>query len=288
MVRTFIFINHGANGGVSIGFYIPVEPSVQLYVEDINPGSEKTILFIHGWPINHKMFEYQINQFPKRGYRCVSLDLRGFGISDRPWSGFSYDRLADDIHEVIKALQLSDITLAGFSVGGAIVIRYMARHHGAQVAKLALVSAAAPSFLQRPGFPHGQTRETVNQLIEQTYKDRPHMLNEFGNMFFARYKTEDFKEWFKGLGLAASGHATAEVLVSLRDEDLRDDLAKIEVPTTIFHGVQDQICPYPLAEAMHAGIRGSTLIPFELSGHGLYHDELETFNQEFLRFLAQP
>jgi non-heme chloroperoxidase len=95
---------------------------------DVNPEGNKTILFIHGWPLNHKQFEYQFNVLPAMGYQCIGIDWRGFGNSDKPFNGYNFDRLADDIHAVIVALQLKEITLAGHSTGGAISIRYMARY----------------------------------------------------------------------------------------------------------------------------------------------------------------
>ena len=103
-----------------MGFYINVEPDVKIYVEDLNPTGSKTILFVHGWPGNHNLFEYQFEQLPKMGYRCIGIDYRGFGLSDRPWTGYNYDRLADDLRIVINAMQLSNITLCGNSTGGAI------------------------------------------------------------------------------------------------------------------------------------------------------------------------
>jgi len=200
------------------------------------------------------------------GYRCIGVDLRGFGKSDRPWDGYSYDQLADDIRLAVDTLQLEDMTLVGFSMGGAIAIRYMARHAGHKVSKLVLAGAAAPAFTQRPGYPYGLTKEAVNQFIKSTYTDRPKMVDDFGNMLFARPVTQSFKRWVFGLGIEASEHATAMTAVSHRDEDLRQDLSRIHVPTGIFHGVQDRICPFPLGELMHAGIRGSELIPFMLDG----------------------
>ena len=107
-----------------------VEPWVKIYVEDLNPKGNKTILFIHGWPANHKLFEYQFNIFPAMGYRCIGVDIRGFGKSDKPWGDYSYDRLADDVRTVVDILKLQNFTLAGHSVGGAIAVRYMARHKG--------------------------------------------------------------------------------------------------------------------------------------------------------------
>ncbi len=117
-----------------MGHYIKTEEHVTLFVEDIGHG--RPIIFLHGWPLNHKMFEYQMNELPKRGFRFIGVDLRGYGQSDRPWEGYDYDTMADDVKAVIYTLQLENAILAGFSMGGAIAIRYMARHEGADVDKL--------------------------------------------------------------------------------------------------------------------------------------------------------
>lgn len=270
-----------------MGYYIKVEPNVKIYVEDVNPEGKKTILFIHGWPANHNLFEYQFNNLPESGYRCIGIDLRGFGDSDKPYRGYSYDRLADDIRNIVDALKLKDFTLAGHSVGGAIAIRYMARHNGYGVSKLALFAAAAPSFVKRSDFPYGLPREDVNKLIKKTYNDRPEMLREFGDMFFFQYVTEPFSEWFFQMGLRAAGWATAAVAASLRDETLFSDLKKIHVPVLILHGVHDKVCPFPLAQIQRREIRNSKLVPFEKSGHGLFWEERDKFNKELAQFIEE-
>lgn len=265
-------------------YFVKVDSGVSIYVNDLNQDAEKTILFIHGWPVNQKMFEYQFNELPKLGYRCIGIDLRGFGNSDKPWDGYSYDRLSDDLRGVIELLKLKDITLLGFSVGGAIAIRYMARHNGYGVSKLILCAAAAPSFTKRPDFPYGQTKEAVDKLIKGTYNDRPQMLRDFGNIFFHQHATAAFSDWFFGLGLEASGNATAKVLVSLRDEALFTDIKKIQVPTLILAGVHDQVCYFDLAKALKEGITNSKLVPFEHSGHALFWEERDKFNNEIANF----
>ncbi|ASK62585.1 alpha/beta hydrolase [Virgibacillus phasianinus] len=270
-----------------MGYYITVEHGVDIYVNDVGPSDGKPIVFIHGWPQNNKIFEYQYNQLPKWGYRCIGIDLRGFGKSDKPWSGYSYDRLADDIRVILENIRVNNIILAGHSMGGAIVIRYMARHMGYKVRKLALLAAAAPIFTKRPGFPVGltnMTKEDVNKLIVQTYTDRPEMIKEFGEKFFYQPVSDSFANWVQSLALEASGNATARTAVSLRDEELWRDLSMIRVPTGIFHGIHDVICPFPLAEAMNNEIRHAELIPFMNSGHGLFYCEMDKFNYEFARF----
>lgn len=270
-----------------MGYYINVEPGVNIYVEDINPYGGKTIFFLHGWPANHKMFEYQFNQLPQLGYRCIGMDMRGFGNSDKPWTGYSYDRLADDVRSVVEALKLQNITLGGHSTGGAVAIRYMARHKGYGVAKLALFAAAAPSLIKRPYFPYGLDKEVVLSIIRGTYDDRPKMLREFGDMFFFQYVTQPFAEWFFQLGLQAAGWSTAAVANTwLGEEGLFSDLGRINVPTLIMHGIHDQVVPFPLAEVQKEGIKNSILIPFEYSGHGLFYDEKDKFNRELALFVG--
>lgn len=265
--------------------YVMMDDGVKIFVEDLNPDAEQTVLFIHGWPANHKMFEYQFNQLPKYGVRCLGLDIRGFGKSDKPWDGYCYNRLADDLRCVIETMELQDITLLGFSVGGAIAARYMARHDGHGVSKLVLASAATPLFTQRPDYPYGLPIADVNQLISQTYTDHPKMVKDFGDKFFASSLSCEMKNWFWSLGMEASGHATIEVATSLRDEDLRRDLEQICVPTAIFHGIHDQVVSFPNARETHRAIRRSLLIPFEFSGHGLVIDEMKKFNRCLMEFL---
>ncbi len=271
-----------------MGFYIKVESDVKIYVEDLNPAGGRTILFLHGWPGSHKLFEYQFNQLPKLGYRCIGIDQRGFGKSDKPWTGYDYDTLADDVRCVVEALDLQDITLGGHSTGGAIAVRYMARHQGYGVAKLALFAAAAPSVIQRPYFPYGLTREAVIKMIQDTYNDRPEMLRVFGDTFFFQHVTKAFSDWFFQLGLQAAGWSTAAIEKTWLDEErLFNDLGEICVPTLILHGIHDKVCLFPLAVAQHEGIRNSKLVPFEYSGHGLFYDEREKFNRELTQFIEE-
>ncbi|MGG3570954.1 alpha/beta hydrolase [Bacillus gobiensis] len=266
-----------------MGYYVRTDQGTKLFVEDIGKG--RPVLFIHGWPLNHKMFEYQFDVLPTYGVRCIGIDLRGFGRSDRPFCGYSYDRLADDIKNVVDALRLTSFTLVGFSMGGAIAIRYTSRHGRGRIRQLILAGAAAPVFTQRPDFPYGMPVEEVNKLIKQAYEDRPKMLAEFGKSFFANPISDSFQTWFFGLNLDAAGHSTIHTAVSLRDEDLRPDLKHIHAPTYILHGKKDRICPFELALQMKASIPYSALVPFEMSGHGLFYEEREKFNRELLKVI---
>ena len=259
---------------------------VNINVEDVGTG--KPVVFLHGWPVNHKMFEYQFTELLKHGYTCVGIDLRGFGDSDKPWDGYNYDTMADDLRAVLDTLNLQNVTLVGFSMGGAISIHYMARHQGSGIAKLALLGAAAPCFTKREGFPYGIDKTAVDELITQTYSDRPAMLKNFSELFFANPQklSPEFKIWNLGLGLAASAYATIHCAIELRNRDLRGDLANLHLPTLILHGVDDHICLFDLAKAMHDSIKDSELVPVEKAGHGFYYEEKEKVNAELMRFIG--
>jgi len=267
--------------------YIRVEPDVRIFVNDMNPSGKKTILFIHGWPANQQMFEYQYNQLVPMGYRCIGIDTRGFGNSDKPLKGYDYDRLADDVFCVVKALGLHNFTLAGHSTGGAIAIRYMARYNGHGVCKLALFAAAAPSLIQRPDFLFGQKAEDIErEFIQGAYNDRPKMLREFGDIFFYQKVSEPFSDWFFQLGLQAAWWSTIAISESWLKEVLFTDLTKIHVPTLIMHGIHDQVVPYPLGVIQHEAIKNSKLITFENGGHGSFYDERDKFNWELVQFVG--
>ena len=270
-----------------MGYYINVEPNVKVYVEDLNPRGKRTIVFLHGWPGSHNLFEYQFDELPKLGYRCIGIDTRGFGKSDRPYEGYDYDRLSDDVRCVVDALKLDDFTLAGHSTGGAIAIRYMARHKGHGVSKLALFAAAAPSLIKRPNFPYGIDKEVVIKIIQGTLTDRPQMLQDFGNIFFYQHITEPFSQWFFQLGLQAAGWATASIATTWLKEVLFSDLEKIDVPTLIIHGIHDKVVPFSLGEIQQQCIKNAKLLPFKFSGHGSFYDELNKFNKELVRFIEE-
>jgi len=253
-----------------MGDYIPVEPGVRLYVEDVNPGGANPIVFLHGWPLSHKQFEYQFNALAAAGYRCIGIDWRGFGNSDKPVSGYTFDRLAEDIRIVIETLGLRQFTLAGHSTGGGIAIKYASRYGGSGLSRLVLISAAAP---------RGFTKETADRMLAAALNDRPAMMRNLVDIFFFQYVTEPFAEWFFQMGMQAAGWSTAAVIVMLRDENLEDDVRRVNVPTLIVHGVHDKTIPFSQAEELHGKIAGSRLVPFHYSGHGAFYEERGKLNQ---------
>mgnify|MGYP000573861583 CR=1 FL=1 len=157
------------------------------------------------------------------------------------------------------------------------------RCRGYGVKKLVLLAAAAPRFTQTPDFPYGMTQDAVDQMIEQIQTDRAQFSEDFSRKLLYSPHSEAIKDWFCDLSLSASSIGTIATGYALRDEDGCADLYSVHVPTGIFHGKQDQIVPFELGELQNQRIAGSQLFAFENSGHGIFYDELERFNQCFLQ-----
>lgn len=270
-----------------MGQRVTVEPGIQLFVEDIGEG--QPVVLIHGWPANNRMFEYQAEAIVEKGYRYVGIDLRGYGQSDRPASGYDYDRKADDVRAVIDHLNLSNVVLGGFSMGGPIALRYMSRHQQHQVEKLLLMAPAAPVFTQREDYQLGMKQSEVDDLIANIRQDRSQAIEGFGQVFFDSNieVSEAYASYFHGLTMEASLHGTTASAESLRDEDLRGELSAVTVPASSFHGKQDQVCPFEFSHELQKGISHLNIVPFENSGHALFFEDKDAFNEELLKFLGQ-
>jgi pimeloyl-ACP methyl ester carboxylesterase len=235
------------------------------------------------------MYEYQYNDLINNNFRVIGITLRGFGKSDKPYGDYNYDVHASDIKTVLKKLDIKDAVLGGFSMGGAIAIRYMAANKGARVSKLVLAGAAAPVWTQRDDFPYNLPKSAVDELIELNYQDRPKLLSNFAKIFSATETSlnEGIGNWLNAINLSASSYAIGKCLMALRDTDLRNDLKKIEIPTLILHGKHDKICSFDLAEQMKDAISDSRLVTFEHSGHSLFLEETRKFNTELIKFARE-
>lgn len=267
--------------------YIEVEPNVRLHITDAGEG--RPILLIHGWPLSNEMYEYQYNDLINKNFRAIGITLRGFGKSNKPYGEYNYDVHASDIKAVLDILEIEDAVLVGFSMGGAIAIRFVANYDGAHVSKLVLAAAAAPVWTQREDFQYNLPKSAVDELIDLNYKDRPKLLADFAKIFSATETSlnEGIGGWLNGICLSASSYATAQCLLALRDTDLRSDLVKILIPTVIMHGKKDKICSFDLAEQMEAGISNSHIVAFENSGHSLFLEETHKFNVELIKFAGE-
>lgn len=264
--------------------YISVESNVDLHIT--NAGEGRPIVLIPGWPLSDEMYEYQYNDLINKNFQVIGITLRGFGKSDKPYSKYDYDVHAEDILNVLSELDVRDAVLVGFSMGGAIAIRVVAMDDESRISKLVLCGAAAPIWTQRSDFPYNLLQSAVDELIALNFKDRPKLLANFAKIFSATETSlnKGIGLWLNNMGMSASSYATAQCLMALRDTDLRTDMAKITIPTLIMHGKKDKICSFDLAGQMKAGIKNSQLVPFEISGHSLFLEETEKFNEELIKF----
>ena len=265
--------------------YIEVEPGVYNYVQDWGEG--RPLLLIHGWPLSHRMFDAQSAELPKRGIRVITYDLRGFGRSSKTWNGLDYDAWANDVDKIIEALDLSDVTLAGFSMGGAIAMHYVATKRDWKVSKLALCAAAGPSFIARDGFPQGVPKEVAQGIIDMEKSDPARSKREFGKSFFSTPVSEEIARWYDSIGMEAPPRSTIRGMEELRDRDLRGEMKNIGIPTRIFHGINDKIVPFALGEWQRDNIEGSVLVKFDKGGHAFAYEEMDKFNDEMERFVKE-
>ena len=265
--------------------FIEVEKDVRLHVSDLGEGNP--VVLIHGWPLSDAMYEYQYPTLIKNGCRAIGITMRGFGQSDKPYGKYDYDVFASDIKVVLEELQIDHAVLCGFSFGGATVIRFAKNYNNEHISKLALFGAAAPCEVRKEDFPYGLPIEILNNLIDLNADNRPQLIEEFGKLFAASETAlpKNISEWLSRIQFQSSQYGMEQGLYMIRDSDLRADLAKITIPTAIFHGKLDKLCPFELAEQLHKGIVNSKLIVFENSGHALFLEERSKFNDELIKFV---
>jgi peroxiredoxin len=262
----------------------------ELYYED--EGTGQPIVLIHGWPLSHRMWESQITALTEAGYRCISYDRRGFGDSGRPSSGYDYDTFASDLNDLLTSLDLRDVVLAGFSMGGGEVARYIGRYGTACVAKAMLISAVPPFLLKTSDNPDGMPQQVFDDMVAGVKKDRIGFLEQFFPPFFnwkpgSKAMSADVIDFSKWIAWKASALGTAQCIVAFGTTDFRRDLAKFTIPTVVIHGDEDQIVPLPVSGRRSAElIKASTLEVIEGAPHGLSATHAEQLNQVMLKFLG--
>ncbi|GGE52457.1 arylesterase [Agaricicola taiwanensis] len=270
--------------------YVETKDGVQLHVKDVGEG--RPVVLIHGWPLTGDMFEYQSLALLEAGYRVITYDRRGFGQSGHPARGYDYDTFADDLAAVLEDLDLSGVTLVGFSMGGGEIARYLTRHGASRVSKVALVSSVVPYLLKDDSNPDGVDQSVFEEMKADIRKDRFDFLQTFGKQFYGvgfvtKPVSQALMDWTFTLALMASPKATLDCVDAFGKTDFRSDLASFTMPTLIIHGTDDKTVPIdPAGRTAAKGIAGAQFIEYDGEPHGLFATDPERLNRDLLAFIG--
>jgi non-heme chloroperoxidase len=261
----------------------------ELYYKDWGAG--QPVVFSHGWPLTADAFEDQMFFLAARGYRCIAHDRRGHGRSSQPWNGNDMDTYADDLAALVEALDLKEAIHVGHSTGGGEVARYIGRHGTGRVAKAVLIGAVTPLMLRTPDNPEGTPMEAFDAIRAHVVADRSQFFKDLTLPFFGYNRegakvSEGVRESFWLQGMLAGFPAAYFCIKAFSETDLTEDLKRIDVPTLIIHGDDDQIVPIA-ASAMHAVelVENATLKVYEGAPHGLCTTHKEQVNDDLLAFI---
>jgi non-heme chloroperoxidase len=261
----------------------------EIFYKDWGQGSP--VVLSHGWPLNSDSWEAQMLFLASNGARTIAHDRRGHGRSAQVWDGNDMDHYADDLAAVIEALDLTDVTLIGFSTGGGEVARYVGRHGTARVAKVALVSAVPPFMLKTDDNPGGVPIEVFDGLRAGSLADRAQLYRDladgpfFGNNRPDADVSQGTRDAFWRQGMQAGHRNAYDSIAAFSATDMRDDLKKFDVPTLVIHGDDDQVVPFEVGgKASAAMIDGATLEVYAGAPHGLTDTHKEQLGNDLLEF----
>ncbi|MDR7151416.1 pimeloyl-ACP methyl ester carboxylesterase [Hydrogenophaga palleronii] len=270
----------------------PSGQHVRLHIEDTG-GSGRPVVLIHGWPLSAQAWAAQVPVLEEAGYRVVAYDRRGFGRSDKPTSGYSYDTLADDLQRVLDACKLQDVTLVGFSMGGGEVARYVARHGESRLRSVVFAAAVPPCLMKSADNPEGPlTPEKAQEKKAGLEAGRAAYFDAFTQSFFSANGQLLVSEAQRGEAIAvcleSAPHAALACMDSFATTDFRDDLKKITVPTLVIHGDADGIVPIEGSGLRtHRAVPHSHLVTVPGAPHGLNVSHAQVFNDALLAFLQR-
>ncbi len=266
--------------------------SVDLYVED-SGGTGRPVVLIHGWPLSGASWSHQVPALTDAGYRVIAYDRRGFGRSDKPALGYDYDTFADDLSNLLEALDLTDVTLVGFSMGGGEVARYAAKHGTDRLHSVVFASAVPPYLEQTGDNPDGPlTRAAAAKMTADLTKDRDAFFPAFVRDFYTadgvlRASEADVSEAVE-LAQQSDQKAALGAMAAFGTTDFRGDLPSVTVPALVIHGAADGVVPFAgSGQRTHEAIAGSELVLIQDGPHGINVTDAEEFNRALLAFLAK-
>jgi non-heme chloroperoxidase len=272
----------------SSGSTITVKDGTQIYFKDWGTG--QPVVFSHGWPLTADAWEDQMVFLGQHGYRCIAHDRRGHGRSSQPWDGNEMDTYADDLAELVTALDLRDAIHVGHSTGGGEVARYLGRHGTSRVARAVLIGAVPPIMLKTSANPGGLPMEAFDSIRAGVTADRSQFFKDLSAPFYGANRpgakvSQGLRDSFWRQGMQGGFKSIIDCIKAFSETDFTEDLRKIDVPTLILHGDDDQIVPIDASARLSATlVKGATLKVHPGLSHGMCSVNKDLINAELLAF----
>lgn len=265
---------------------------VNVHIEDTG-GDGRPVVLIHGWPLSGASWKEQIDELHNAGFRVITYDRRGFGQSDKPKTGYDYDTLADDLAGLIDALELTDVSLVGFSMGGGEVARYITNHGSDKLHSVVFAAAVPPMMMKTEDNPDGSLdKAEAEEMTAHLTKDEQAFYDQFTKEFFSANAdgnilvTEEQRLEAVELTKQADKTAALEAMQSFATTDFREDLLNVTVPTLVIHGDADGTVPFEgSGRRTHDAIPHSELHVIVGGPHGINVSHKDEFNNALITFL---